>query len=149
MCAPAPVLTGHKWQGQTVERLLVGSWGGYKYGRDGWAYVVLSRAQTASGIYLLEPLPTNVKKFKPRKEIKREYQRLRVLVGTTRELIQEAIARDLLPLAQVMSPSTMKTLCVHYGYPFSYHRKETDIFRFPVFILPRPSLRRKGRAVLQ
>jgi len=44
--------TGHKLQGVTVEALLVNNW---EY-KQNWAYVVLSRVKTMSGLYLRVPL---------------------------------------------------------------------------------------------
>jgi hypothetical protein len=96
-CAPASVLTGHKWQGQTTDKLLVGDFGQYKTGKDGWAYVVLSRAKTSSGIYLLQPLARYAKQFKKRKDVIAEYERLAGLTAETKRMIKRVAAGDLLP----------------------------------------------------
>ena len=34
-------LTGHKVQGATLDAIIVGSWGRYKYGAQGWLNVIL------------------------------------------------------------------------------------------------------------
>ena len=45
--------TGHKLQGKTMDNLVVAEWGDLQ----NWAYVVLSRVRTLSGLFLWEPLP--------------------------------------------------------------------------------------------
>lgn len=76
-CELAPVLTGHKMQGQTVDSIILGNLSPkHKYGKTGWIYVVLSRVTSISGLHLLTRLECNPKKYKPREEIKEEMKRL-------------------------------------------------------------------------
>ncbi len=59
--------TGHKLQGMSKDVIIVTSWlPGFK----NWEYVVLSRAHTLSGLYLVKPINMN-KSFKPSNELKR------------------------------------------------------------------------------
>jgi hypothetical protein len=51
--------TGHKLQGCTVESLLVNDW---HYGQN-WTYVVLSRVKKMSGLYVRNPLTTDLTKY--------------------------------------------------------------------------------------
>ena len=51
---------GHKLQGMSMDALIVNSWG---CGWDNWVYVVLSRVQTRSGLFLSKKLDLK-KKFK-------------------------------------------------------------------------------------
>ena len=48
--------TGHKLQGKTVDRLVIGEWA---TGVKNWIYVVLSRVRTLAGLFLLSPIPEN------------------------------------------------------------------------------------------
>ncbi len=66
--------TGHKLQGMLKDVIIVTSW---PTGFKNWEYVVLSRACTLSGLYLVEPIGMN-KSFKPSNELKRyiEFARL-------------------------------------------------------------------------
>ena len=51
---------GHKMQGFTVSQMIVNSW---SYANN-WAYVVLSRVKSMSGLYLRRPLTTYITKYK-------------------------------------------------------------------------------------
>ena len=64
--------TGHKLQGKTMKNLVIAEW------RDveNWAYVVLSRVRTLSGIFLLEALPESFS-FAPKPEYLLMMDRLR------------------------------------------------------------------------
>ncbi len=66
--------TGHKLHGMLKDVIIVTSW---PTGFKNWEYVVLSRARTLSGLYLVEPIDMN-KSFKPSNELKRyiEFARL-------------------------------------------------------------------------
>jgi hypothetical protein len=66
--------TGHKLQDMLKDVIIVTSW---LTGFKNWEYVVLSRACTLSGLYLVEPIDMN-KSFKPSNELKRyiEFARL-------------------------------------------------------------------------
>lgn len=57
-CVMATCLTGHKFQGQTNKTILIGDMGRYKYGKDGWLYVMLCRTPEFKGIYTVT-LKTN------------------------------------------------------------------------------------------
>jgi hypothetical protein len=48
--------TGHKLQGTTVKSLVIAEWLKVK----NWAYVVLSRVKTLSGLFLISPLPEDI-----------------------------------------------------------------------------------------
>ena len=49
--------TGHKMQGMSKDNGIVVNW---FYGVKNWAYVVLSRVRTLSGIYLFKPLDPKI-----------------------------------------------------------------------------------------
>ncbi len=59
--------TGHKLQGRSKDVIIVTSW---PTGFKNWEYVVLSRAQTLSGLYLVKPIDMN-KSFKPSIRLKK------------------------------------------------------------------------------
>ena len=48
--------TGHKLQGKTVDKLLVGEWATHI---KNWVYVVLSRVQTFDSLFLKRPIPAS------------------------------------------------------------------------------------------
>ncbi len=48
--------TGHKLQGKTVKSLVIAEWSKVK----NWAYVVLSRVKTLSGLFLMSPIPEDI-----------------------------------------------------------------------------------------
>jgi hypothetical protein len=52
--------TGHKLQGSGVDALFVHSW---SYVAN-WVYVMLSRVKTLQGLYLRQPLNTDIRKYK-------------------------------------------------------------------------------------
>lgn len=64
--------TVHKLQGKTIEVLVVAEWNRAK----NWAYVVLSRVRSLSGLYLMLPLPADID-FSPRPEYLTMMERLR------------------------------------------------------------------------
>jgi hypothetical protein len=57
----------NKLQGMSKDVIIVTSW---PTGFKNWEYIVLSRARTLSGLYLVEPINMN-KSFKPSNELKR------------------------------------------------------------------------------
>jgi hypothetical protein len=59
--------TGHKLQGMSKDVIIVTSW---PTGFKNWEYVVLSRARTLSGLYLVKPIDMN-KSFKPSIQLKK------------------------------------------------------------------------------
>ena len=65
--------TGHKLQGCTVASILVNDW---FYGSN-WAYVVLSRVKTMAGLYLRQPLSTDLSKYKMSDDMKSMLKRFR------------------------------------------------------------------------
>ena len=50
---PMSSLSGHKTQGNTLDKLIVGSWDQYKYSAKGCFYVALSRLSDLDNIFLL------------------------------------------------------------------------------------------------
>ncbi len=64
--------TGHKLQGISKDVIIITSWptGGLAAMFKNWENVVLSRVQTLSGIYLIQPINME-KSFKPSEELKR------------------------------------------------------------------------------
>ena len=58
--------TGHKLQGCTVKNLLVNDW----HCGSNWAYVVLSRVKKMKGLYLQEPLSTDLSKYAMKDEMR-------------------------------------------------------------------------------
>jgi hypothetical protein len=63
--------TSHKLQGMSKDVVIVSSWptGGLTGMFKNWDYVVLSRVQTLSGLYLVKPIDTE-KSFKPSDELR-------------------------------------------------------------------------------
>ena len=82
-------ISGHKTQGKTLDKLIVGSWGRYKYGSEGWLYTILSRVADLNDLYILEALPLNIKRFKPRKTVLLENRRIHQLATTTMTSIEK------------------------------------------------------------
>jgi hypothetical protein len=72
--------TGHKLQGMSKDVIVVMSWptGGLTamFKNWDWEYVILSRVQTLSGLYLVEPIDTE-KSFKPSPELKKYIENAR------------------------------------------------------------------------
>ena len=68
--------TGHKTQGRTMDEIIVGGYQGHKHNKSGWIYVVLSRVSTMDCFFTLETLDRDVRKYKPRLDVKRENDRL-------------------------------------------------------------------------
>jgi hypothetical protein len=62
--------TGPKLQGVSKDVIIVTSW---PTGFKNWEYVVLSRARTLSGLYLVKPIDMN-KSFKPSIQLKKIHQ---------------------------------------------------------------------------
>ena len=64
---PLFAITGHKCQGQTEEKVVVGPWTNqHRKGSTGWLYVVLSRVRRLQDIYLIEPLSEDPSTYQPR-----------------------------------------------------------------------------------
>ncbi len=61
--------TGHKLQGMSKDVIIVASWPAKSMFKN-WEYVVLSRVQTLSGLYLVKSIEIN-KSFEPSDELKR------------------------------------------------------------------------------
>ena len=77
-CVLSSVLTGHKVQGNSVDSIILGSMSSHhRYGANGWLYVVLSRARQLRGLFLLEPVESDSRKYKPRHDVMDEMTRLR------------------------------------------------------------------------
>jgi hypothetical protein len=95
-------LTGHKCQGRTLPALIVGPpKQRHASGSSGWLYVMLSRVAQLKDLYLVEPLDTNMSRYKRRDGLIREMQRIRreLVIPTMRRL------RDLLDLPEEKGPS--------------------------------------------
>ena len=82
-------LTGHKVQGATLDAIIVGSWGCYKYGAQGWLNIVLSRVRQLSDLYILEKLPERPEFFKNRFEVEVENTPIKNLSTMTLGMIDE------------------------------------------------------------
>ena len=80
-------LTGHKVQGATLDAIIVGSWGHYKYGAQGWLNVILSRVRKLADLYILEKLPERPEFFKKRFEVEVENTRIKNLSTMTLDMI--------------------------------------------------------------
>ena len=65
--------TGHKLQGQTKKRLVIGTW---NHRVKNWVYLVLSRVKTLDGLFLSSPLPKDMEKYRISDELKVEDKRL-------------------------------------------------------------------------
>ena len=76
---PNYAITGHKTQGQTMDSIIVGSYRGHKFNNDGWIYVVLSRVNNINDLFTMELLDTDVRKYRERKYVKLENERLLAL----------------------------------------------------------------------
>ena len=88
----AIVLTGHKTQGLTLNHLILGRMNGKnKYGNNGWLSVILSRVRDINGLHLLTPLSTDLSKYKKRKDVIDELQRLQDIQDTTVQKIKPLI----------------------------------------------------------
>jgi hypothetical protein len=70
--------TGHKLQGKTMANLVIAEWRNI----ENWAYVVLSRVRTLTGIFLLEALPDSIS-FAPAPEYLLMMERLRKYILAT------------------------------------------------------------------
>ncbi len=64
--------TGHKLQGKSLDQLIISEWSR----KENWAYVVLSRVQTLSGLFLTKPIPFDID-FSVRKNYSDMMSRLR------------------------------------------------------------------------
>ena len=83
-CANALIMTGHKIQGQTVDSIILGDVSKHhQYGSTGWIYVILSRVRSIQGLITLIRLTEDPKKFKPRKHVVNEMERLRLIEKKT------------------------------------------------------------------
>ena len=81
---PRSASTGHKLQGQSEDFLVTAPWySPWKFGNNGWLYVVLSRATSPEGLFLSEPLPTLMKGYKKRTTVMNEMMRLREVEKST------------------------------------------------------------------
>ena len=76
--------TGHKLQGKTVKSLVIAEWSRVK----NWAYVVLSRVKTLSGLFLVKPIPENID-FSPSDEYLEMMTILRQTILATPKQVSE------------------------------------------------------------
>ena len=87
-CVLSSVLTGHKVQGISVDSIILGSMSSHhRYGATGWLYVVLSRVRHLQGLFLLEPVESDPRKYKPRRDVIDEMTRFRLLQDKTQQRI--------------------------------------------------------------
>ena len=99
-------LTGHKTQGTTTDALIVGPPGEkYRLGQGGWLYVVLSRVRSLSGLYLMEPLCEDLKKYIPRKAVIKELERLQLNLGMKTAESLDSIISEVAKSKQQISKS--------------------------------------------
>jgi hypothetical protein len=105
-------VTGHKVQGRTLPNIIVGSWSqSYRYGQDGWMYVVLSRVRTHKGLFLTELLSSaDMDKYKPRERVMAEVRRLIKLAAATKAALTAATDPDVLRQADQRSAVTRKNV---------------------------------------
>ena len=88
-CVLSSVLTGHKVQGISVDSIMMGSVSSHhRNGATGWLYVVLARVRRLEGLFLLEPLETDPRKYKPRCDVMNEMTRFRGYQHNTLQRIQ-------------------------------------------------------------
>ena len=76
--------TGHKLQGKSLLSLVIAEWSNIK----NWAYVVLSRVRTLSGLFFTTPIPDNVT-FSPDPLYLNMMSNLRETINTTPEQVSE------------------------------------------------------------
>jgi hypothetical protein len=77
-------MTGHKVQGLTTDTIVLGDISKrHQYGSSGWLYVILSRVRTLQGLTTLTRLTEDPSKFKQRKYVLDEMQRLRQIEEKT------------------------------------------------------------------
>ena len=73
---PNWAFTGHKTQGKTMRKVMIGDTKLHTYNASGWIYVLLSRARQLSDVYLVKKLSTLIDKYLPRTKIINEHARL-------------------------------------------------------------------------
>jgi hypothetical protein len=77
--------TGHKLQGKTVKALVIVEWSRVK----NWAYVVLSRVKTLSGLFLISPIPEAIN-FVPAKDYLDMMKNLRIwILASPAQIIEQ------------------------------------------------------------
>ena len=81
--------TGHKLQGCSVEQILIND---FHY-QVNWPYVVLSRVRTMEGLFLREPLSTDLKKYRMNPKMKQMLETFRntVAIGDLTEAEYDAM----------------------------------------------------------
>ena len=90
-CTSALVLTVHKTQGQTLDRIILGSLSKRdKFGMTGLLYVTVSRVKSIEGFYTCELLVPDEKKFKPRTSVIKVMERLQELADRTKKRLQSS-----------------------------------------------------------
>ncbi len=80
--------TGHKLQGMSKDVIFVTSW---PTGFKNWEYVVLSRARTLSGLYLVKPMDMN-KSFKPSIQLKKYIEFARLQESNLLKKLEDAMS---------------------------------------------------------
>lgn len=79
--------TGHKTQGKTLKKVMIGILKGHTFNSSGWLYVLLSRARQLSDVYLVKKLSTLMDKYLPRTKIINEHARLDKLHLATKQKV--------------------------------------------------------------
>jgi ASC-1-like (ASCH) protein len=69
-------ITGHSSQGMTKIRLAIISFGRELYNASGYVYMCLTRTRAMEGLTLLQPLSSNMDKYKRRTDLIKEAQRI-------------------------------------------------------------------------
>jgi len=86
--------TGHKLQGMSKDAIIVSSWptGSLAAMFKNWEYVVLSRVQTLSGLYLVKPIDMD-KSFQPSPQLTSYMDKIRKFERDMLDKRQQAIAK--------------------------------------------------------
>jgi hypothetical protein len=86
--------TGHKLQGMSKDAIIVSSWptGNLAAMFKNWEYVVLSRVQTLSGLYLITPNGMD-KSFQPSPQLTSYMDKIRKIERDMLEKQQKAISK--------------------------------------------------------
>jgi len=87
---PAHCISGHKMQGNTVDNVCITQFQSHPAPPKGWTYVTLSRVTRLSGLYLLSPVPTNLKHYQLSDELLAEEERLKRIETETVARLEQA-----------------------------------------------------------
>ena len=76
----ADVVTGHKLQGKTLDKIIITGWG-FSFSKN-WEYIVLSRVKTRADLFLLEELNLD-KSYGANEQFRRFIERLKRIENRT------------------------------------------------------------------